>query len=48
MRARSALVAASAAAVAAALDGMDVVLDGRKVGQVITTRQQNDNRAFDQ
>lgn len=36
-----------AAAVAAALDGMDVVLDGRKVGQVITTRQQNDNRAFD-
>ncbi len=37
-----------AAAVAAALDGMDVVLDGRKVGQVITTRQQNDNRAFDQ
>ena len=36
-----------AAAVAAALDGMDLVLDGRKVGQVITTRQQNDNRAFD-
>lgn len=34
-------------AVAAALSGTAVVLDGRKVGQVITTRQQNDDRAFD-
>lgn len=36
-----------ASAVSSALNGTAVVMDGRRVGQVVTTRQENDNRAFD-